>query len=470
MLTPTAPPSSPHQSISSLIDLLCSLSDDEREAAITELRASLTESQANEILWNWRSWARPKQLRPGTPGAESSREDWVYWLIQAGRGFGKTRTGAETVRQWIYEGVKQIALIGATLDDCRKVMVEHPDGGLLSCFPPHERGQIIYQPSLKRIEFWTGAVVGMFSAEEPERLRGPKHEKVWGDEVAAWKYGPECMDQIAFGLRIGDRPQMICTTTPKPVKVIRDLVKDKHTVVTLGGSYENRDNLSKTFFDTIVKKYEGTRLGDQELRGMLLEDLPGALWKRSMIDSARVALVQVPQLARVVVAIDPAVTATEDSDETGIGAVGLSFDGHLFVLEDASLRASPLEWARAACALLSRWKGDRVVAEVNNGGDLVEGNLRAYNPNVPFRAVHATRGKLVRAEPVAALYEQGRVHHVGSDLSALEDQLCSWVPNSGMKSPDRMDWLCWAITDLLVNPQAETFRVYEDHGYQISTI
>jgi phage terminase large subunit-like protein len=347
-------------------------------------------------------------------------------------------------------------------------MVEHPDGGLLSCFPPAERAQIIYQPSLKRIEFWTGAVVGMFSAEEPERLRGPKHEKVWGDEVAAWKYGPECMDQIAFGLRIGDRPQMICTTTPKPVKVIRDLVKDKHTVITLGGSYENRENLSRTFFETIVKKYEGTRLGDQELRGMLLEDLPGALWTRAMIDRSRCQFVNVPPLCRVVVAIDPAVTANEDSDETGIGAVGLSFDGHLFVLEDCSIRGSPHEWGVAAVKLLVKWRGDRIVAEVNNGGDLVEGNLRTVAPNIPFRAVHATRRKLVRAEPVAALYEQNRVHHVGSEFSQLEDQLCSWVPNAGMKSPDRMDWLVWAITDLLVQPAQEVYRVTHDEGYQIS--
>jgi len=429
----------------------------------------LTESQANQIIWNWRSWARTKQLLPGTPGAESQRLDWVYWLIQAGRGFGKTRTGAETVREWIYEGVKQIALVGATMADCREVMIEHPDGGLLSCFPPAERQQIIYQPSLKKIEFWTGAIVHMFSAEEPERLRGPKHEKVWGDEVAAWKYGPECMDQIAFGLRIGDRPQMICTTTPKPVKVVRDLVKDRNCVVTLGTSYENRENLSRTFFETIVKKYEGTRLGDQELRGLLLEDLPGALWKRKMIDDNRVMLRDVPPLIRVVVAIDPAVTASEESDETGIGAVGISFDQHLFVLEDASLRGTPLEWARAAAGLLSKHRGDRVVAEVNNGGDLVEGNLRAIAPNVPFRAVHATRGKLVRAEPVAALYEQGRVHHVReADLSLLEDQMCSWVPGMGMKSPDRMDWLVWACTDLLVNPATETWRITEDHGYQIS--
>ena len=317
MPTLTEPPSKQTQSLRSLTDWLLSLSEDERAVALAELRASLTHSQANRILWDWRNWAREKQLRPGTPGAESDRADWVYWLIQAGRGFGKTRTGAETVREWIYEGVKQIALVGATMADCREVMIEHPDGGLLSCFPPAERQQIIYQPSLKKIEFWTGAIVHMFSAEEPERLRGPKHEKVWGDEVAAWKYGPEVIDQLAFGLRIGERPQAVFTTTPKPVKVVRDLVKDRNCVVTLGTSYENRENLSRTFFETIVKKYEGTRLGDQELRGLLLEDLPGALWKRKMIDDHRVYLRDVPPLIRVVVAIDPAVTASEESDVAG---------------------------------------------------------------------------------------------------------------------------------------------------------
>lgn len=340
------------------------------------------------------------------------------------------------------------------------------ESGLLAIYPNGEGPT--YEPSKRRITWPDGAIATLYSADEPERLRGPQHTAAWCDEIAAWKY-PEALDQLNFGLRLGDDPRKIITTTPKPVKLVRDLISDPTTFVTRGSTYDNRANLAPAFFDEIIKKYEGTRLGRQELNAEILDDLPGALWTRALIEASRRDIATMPALVRVVVAIDPAVTASEDSDETGIGVVGLDRNGHCWVLEDVSLRASPLQWASQAIKLLLKWRGDRIVGEVNNGGDLVEGNIRAVEPNCPFRQVRASRGKATRAEPVAAMYEQGRVHHViGTDLTLLEDQLCTWVPGSGMRSPDRMDWLVWAITDLVVDPADVTVRMTDEYRYEIS--
>lgn len=427
----------------------------------TEALAGLNDSQANEILYDWRGfWARPNQLMPGTPGAAQSRKDWRYWMLQAGRGFGKTRTGAEAVREAVTNGYRRIHLVGPTAADARDVMVQG-ESGLLSCFPPAQRP--IYEPSKRMITFHTGAVAYTFSADEPERLRGPQCEFGWCDEIAAWRY-PEAWDQFVFGLRLGRDPRAVITSTPKPVKLVRDLVKHPATIVTRGNTYDNRSNLAEGWFADIITKYEGTRLGRQELMGELLEDLPGALWTRALIEAGRCELSQVPQLVRIVIPIDPAVTANEDSDETGIGVIGLGVNGHAYVFQDLSLRGTPLEWARVAVAALIHNKADRIVAEVNNGGDLVAGNIYAVAPGAPFRAVRATRGKATRAEPAAALYEQGRVHHIrGRDLCALEDQLCSWVPGVTEKSPDRMDWLVWGLYDLIIQPAEEkaTMTHYE---------
>jgi phage terminase large subunit-like protein len=387
-------------------------------------------------------------------------------MVMAGRGFGKTRTGAEQVRQWEREGRRWINLVGPTAASARDVMIEG-QSGLLACYPPDKRP--IYEPS-KRLVMWpNGAQAHIFSAEEPDRLRGPQCEVAWCEEIATWPF-QEAWDNLLFGLRLGDDPRAVITTTPKPVKLIREILADPHTVVTRGTTYENRANLAPAFFDAIIRKYEGTRLGRQELLAELLEDIPGALWTRGLIEQHRVELAQVPPLVRVVVAIDPAVTAEETSDETGIGAAGVAANGHVYVLEDASMRASPLQWARAACRLMLKWSADRVVAEVNNGGDLVEANIRNVHPAIPFRAVHASRGKAVRAEPVAALYERGYVHHVGRGLELLEDQLCSWVPGvTGQRSPDRLDWLVWAITDLVITPAEAGILVVDAHR-QISPI
>jgi len=428
--------------MSSPAELLASLPELERDALIR----SQTEEQLREKLFNWRFWARPNQLRPGTDSAGLQRIDWSYWLLKAGRGFGKTRTGAETVREWV-EDYDLINLVGPTAADARDVMVQGP-GGLLSCFPDHQRP--IYEPSKRCVTFHNGAQAHLFSADEPERLRGPQCKKAWADEIAAWRFGQDAWDNLCFGLRLGDNPQAVITTTPKPIKLLKDIIADPGTVVTGGSSYENRANLAPGFFDKIVRKYEGTRLGRQELLAELLEDVPGALWTRGIIDAARIKLADVrwEMLVRIVVAVDPAVSHGEDSAETGIVIVALTRSGHVIVLDDLSCRESPLGWAKIVIAAYRAKRADRVIGEVNNGGDLVERNIKAVDPNIPFRAVRASRGKLVRAEPVAALYEQGRVHHVGS-FPQLEDQMCSYTPESGERSPDRMDALVWGITEFL---------------------
>ncbi len=429
-----------------------------------ELIGKLPKALQVGLLHQWRGYkARPNQLRPGTAGASDDRKDWRYWLLQAGRGAGKTRTGAETIREAEAEGVRLFHLIAPTAADVRNVMIEGP-GGLLSCYPPSNRPT--YHSTRNLVTWPSGAIALTFSAEEPERLRGPQCEFAWCDEIAAWRYGIDVWDQMNFGLRLGTDPRAVLTSTPKPTDLFKAVVKHPKTVITRGSTYENRSNLAAGFFEDIISKYEGTRLGRQELMAELLEDIPGALWQRWMIDNARVTLDKVPRLIRVVVAIDPAVTAGEDSDETGIGVVGLGVDGRLYVLADDSQRSSPNTWARAACKLFLKWDCDRIIAEVNNGGDLVEMNLRAIHRDIPYRAVRASRGKATRAEPVAALYEQGRVSHVGF-FGELEDQLCGYVPGVTEKSPDRLDWLVWAIYDLVIAP-AEAGLVTYAPQYSIS--
>jgi phage terminase large subunit-like protein len=435
MSTPTYPPPN-----SSRAELLSYEPEDlEREAL-----ASLTEAQKTELLTDWKGfWARKNQLLP--------EGLWVLWVILAGRGFGKTRTGAETVREWVNKGYKRIYLVGATASDARDVMVQG-ESGLLSVFPPHQRP--LYEPSKRLITFHTGAVAITFSADEPERLRGPQCEAFWADELAAWRFLQDAWDNLMFGFRLGSDPRGIITTTPKPLKLLKEIITDPNTVVTRGSSYENRSNLAPAFFRAIVKKYEGTRIGRQELMAELLEDVPGALWIRKLIDATRIKVQEIrwDLILRIVVAIDPAVTAGEDSDETGIIVAGLTRSHHVIILDDLTCKASPLEWARIAIAAFKSRGADRIVGEVNNGGDLVAANIYAVDQNVPFRAVRASRGKYVRAEPVAALYEQGRVHHVGN-FQELEDQMCGFVPGSKEKSPDRMDALVWAVTELLIDQE-----------------
>jgi phage terminase large subunit-like protein len=397
---------------------------------------SLSEAQRVDLAYAWRElWARPKQLSPSG--------DWRTWLVLAGRGFGKTRLGVEWVRE-VAEAHPgwRIALVGRTAADVRDVIVEG-ESGLLSVCPPWAAP--VYEPSKRRLTWPNGSMATTYSADEPDLLRGPQHHAALTDELASWKRGEDTWSNLMFGLRLGQNPQVVVTTTPRPLRLIRELRADKSTAITTGSTYENRANLARPFLEQIVTKYEGTRLGRQELEGELLEDIPGALWQRSQIDKLRVATA--PALRRIVVAIDPAVTSGEDSDETGIVAIGKAEDGQLYVLEDVTCRDTPLGWARRAVELYKRLKADRIVAEVNNGGDLVEATLRAVDRSIPYTAVHASRGKRSRAEPIAALYEQGKVHHVGT-FDALEDQMCMFTPDGYDGSPDHVDALVWGATEL----------------------
>ncbi len=380
----------------------------------------------------------------------------------AGRGFGKTRTGAETIRARVTAlAARRVALVAPTAADARDVMVEG-ESGILAISPPWDRPR--YEPSRRRLTWANGAIATLYSADEPERLRSPQHDAAWCDELAAWRY-PEAWDMLLFGLRSGTDPRVVVTTTPRPTRLIRELLADPTVVVTRGTTYENRANLAPAFLRQIVCKYEGTRLGRQELEAEILDDVPGALWSRGIIEATRSRTA--PTLVRVVVAIDPAATSTEGADETGIIVAGKDAQGRGWVLADASGRYQPTEWARTAVSAYHAHAADRIVAEVNNGGEMVEATLRMIDRNVPFTAVRASRGKLARAEPVAALYEQGRIHHVGA-FPLLEDQMCGFTPGarsdfdtrSARYSPDRVDALVWALTNLLVEPMADA-GIYE---------
>lgn len=412
-------------------------------AARTRFLNSLTANEVTALLYDWPFWARDKQLPP--PGG------WRYWVILAGRGFGKTRTGAEWVRETVRR-FPMVNLIGATVDDARDIMIEG-ESGILAVCPPGERPE--YVISKRRLEWPNGARSLIFTADEPERLRGKQHMKLWADELCSWRY-PEAWHQAMLGLRLGDNPQACVTTTPKPSALLFDLLKHPKAVVVTGTTYENRANLAEDFFADIISQYEGTRRGRQELLAELLSDVPGALWTRKLLDETRVNSAP-GTFKRVVVAVDPAVTAGEDSDDTGIVVVGIDArTGHGYVLEDLTLRSAPDVWARRAVEAYHRWRADRIVAETNNGGDMVESVIRTVDPTVSFRQVRASRGKYTRAEPVSALYEQGKVHHVGM-LPELEDQLCTWVP--GEDSPDRLDALVWAVTELMLKQHEVTATV-----------
>jgi phage terminase large subunit-like protein len=397
---------------------------------------------ADALQSDWRLKARPNQLAPSG--------DWVCWLILTGRGWGKTRCGAEWVHAQIRAGCSRLAIIAPTAADVRDVAVEG-ESGILATAPKHERPE--YQPGLRRITWSNGAMATCYSADEPDRLRGPQHDGMWADEIASWRY-PETWDMAMLGLRIGKNPRVVATTTPKPVRLIRSLLarEGKDVIVTRGRTIENAANLAKPFLDEIMRRYSGTRLGRQELDAEVLEDTPGALWLREWLDRDRVTVA--PELKRIIVAIDPATSSSEGSDETGIIVAGVSGDGHGYVVDDLSGRYQPPAWAAKAIEAYRHHQADRIVAEVNNGGEMVGATLRTVDPHLSFTAVHASRGKVIRAEPVASLYEQRKVHHVGT-LAVLEDQLCAFTSDydrSRGGSPDRLDALVWALSDLMVKP------------------
>ena len=429
------------QGNASLMELFAALPEAQKE----NILSSLTEEEIYYLQYDWQLLARPAQRIP--PG------DWFTWLLRSGRGYGKTRTGSETVIQWAMQGYSPIALVGQTKADVRDTMVEIGDSSIMQVAPPWFRP--VYEPSKRRLTFPNGSICLIYSGDEPDQLRGPQHQKAWVDELAKFKYPEETWDNLEFGLRKGDNPQVICTTTPRPIKIIRDLIADPRTVETRGNTLENAANLNPAFLERMQAKYSGTRLGRQELNGDILDDNPEALWKRSDIDNNRVR--SIPELSYVVVGVDPAATSKEGSDDTGIIAAGKDDNGHYYVLGDYTIHGTPKQWGDAAITAYHKHKANVIIGETNNGGEMVEHTLKTIDPKIPFKAVHASRGKATRAEPISALYEQGKVHHFGT-FPELEDQLCEWVPGVE-KSPDRLDALVWALSKLSEKTNAGNFRL-----------
>lgn len=415
-------------------------------------------NQASEIAafqarTEWIASARPKQLRPSI--------NHFLWLILAGRGWGKTRTGAQDIAIYALSNPDTIsAVVAPTHGDLRRVCFNGPSG-LLSvlprdCFSSNNQAKG-YSISHNEIRLFNGSKIVGYAAQEPERLRGPQFHRAWCDELAAWRY-PEAFDQLMFGLRLGKEPKCVITTTPKPSAIIKSLVDRDDTVVTRGNTFENEQNLAGSALKMLRDKYEGTTLGRQELYAEILESTEGALWDYDMISRNRLHIDAEVDCQRVLVAIDPAVTAKDTSDETGIVVVGKTQDGKFVVLDDLSGRYSADTWGRIAIKAFHDYEADRIVAEVNNGGDLVAKLLKTIDPRVPYTSVHATRGKIVRAEPIAALYEQDRVHHIGS-FEALETQMCTFTGERSNTSPDRLDALVWGLSELSKSSGRISWRV-----------
>lgn len=440
---------------------------------------SLSQRDAEYLADAWGFWARPDQISPwselrGAATRERALREYDGALALAGRGWGKTRYGSEATSEEARILGPQFrgALVARTAADIRDVMLAGPSG-LLSVGPPDFRPR--WEPSNRRVVWPNGAMATTYTAEEPDQLRGPQHNWAWGDEIAAWRFA-DAYDQLSFGLRLPPYPRAVYTTTPRPTRLVRDLLADPRVWRVRGRTADNADNLAASFLATMRRKYEGTTLGRQELDAEVMDEAPGALWRREMFRRMDV----VPDLDRVVVAIDPSATANDDSDEAGIVAGGSFMRAgvrHAVILGDYSARLLPSAWAARGVALYDALRADRLVAEVNHGGEMVReltgmvaadmrrSGLRASG-EVSFRAVTASRGKATRAEPVVALYEQGRVWHAaqpvsvtagGSVLSGrladMEDQMCTWVPGEG-DSPDRLDALVWLVTDLVLDAEA----------------
>ncbi|MEM1350726.1 MAG: terminase family protein [Pseudomonadota bacterium] len=417
---------------------------------------SLTEGELLALPYLFEFWALPHQLPPAG--------DWRAWVIMGGRGAGKTRAGAEWVRAQI-EGpaplapgrARRVALVGETIDQVREVMI-FGDSGILASSPPDRRPE--WEAGRKRLVWPNGAVASVHSAFDPEGLRGPQFDAAWVDELAKWKKAQQTWDMLQFALRLGDNPQVCVTTTPRNVGVLKHLLNSPSTVVTHAPTEANAANLAGSFLEEVRARYKGTRLARQELDGILLEDAEGALWTTQGLEAIRCEAA--PELDRIVVAVDPSTTGHAGSDECGIIVAGVAMRGapqnwRAYVLGDCTVRgASPASWAQAAIAAMERYGADRLVAEVNQGGQMVQEVLRQIDPLLPFKAVHASRGKVARAEPVAALYEQDRVRHVGA-LGDLEDQMCRMTVQGyeGRGSPDRVDALVWALHELMIEPVAK---------------
>jgi len=435
-------------------ELLASLPPAEREAEL----ANLSNETKAKLLHHWPFWARPEQLAPAG--------DWFTWVILAGRGFGKTRAGAEWVRSQVCGDTplapgraKRVALIAETAADARDVLVEG-DSGIMGIHPKDFRPT--YEPSKRRVTWPNGAVATLYNATEPDQLRGPQHDLAWCDELAKWRYAQETWDMLQFGLRLGETPRQLITTTPRPIVLLRQIMADQKTVITRGSTYDNAKNLAGAFLEQIKRKYEGTRLGRQEIGAELLDDVPGSLWTRDMLDRTRRKVGdKLPDMQRIVVAIDPAGKAqetavSEGTAETGIIVAGIGVDGRGYVLDDLTCSLSPNGWARRALSGYDLYSADAIVVETNQGGDMVKQTIKSVR-DVPVIEVTASRGKVTRAEPIAALYEQNRISHVGA-FPGLEDQMVLFTPLgiAGDTTGDRVDALVWALAQLfpsIVNRQ-----------------
>lgn len=414
----------------------------------------LTAAEAAAVYYDWSLWGRPDQQAP--------EGDWIYWLILAGRGAGKTRAGAETVRAWA-RTYPIVNLIGATRHDAREIMVTGESGVLAVC-PPQERP--VFARASDRLQWPNGAVSQIFSAEEPDRLRGKQHMKLWLDELAAWR-DPDAFDQAMLGLRLGDRPQAVVTTTPRPTRLIKRLLSDPNAAVTRGSTFDNARFLAEAFVNRIAAQFEGRALGRQELYAEIVEEAPGALWTRALIERQRLpGEAPAAEYSEVVIGVDPPARSGAKADECGIVTVGRTPGGAIHVLADLTSQGeTPGQWSARVTAAFREYRANRVVAEINNGGEMVTQVLRQHDANLPVRTVTATRGKFLRAEPIATAYERGIVFHKGV-FARLEDQLCTLTADFDARasgySPDRADALVWAVADLLSPgaPQARTMLEY----------
>jgi len=423
----------------------------------------------------WESIGRPEQIMPGEPEAAIARADWRTWLLKMGRGSGKSRTGAETVRKLVGQGrYRSIAFVAPTLRTARRAMIEHPESGILAVSDPHERP--VWKKGDLELHWPNGAIGYVYTAEEPDGIRSFNGDLAWCEELGAWKYPNDAWSNLQFGLRLlgpkGDRARAIITTTPRPIELIKKLVDDPNVIVTGGTTYDNADNLDPAALKEFLEQFEGTRLGDQELLAELLGDTPGALWTTALLEKNRVR--KAPELKRIVVAVDPAtkdptrVDAELRSDkgaETGIVVAGIGEchckgqpEDHGFILKDVSGYYTPAGWAEKVAEVYAEFEADKVIGEENNGGALVESNIKTLgNKHIAYKGVNASRGKHTRAEPVSTLDERGKIHHVGNHPE-LEDQMTTWQPLKSRKSPDRMDARVWAITALMLGlPTGEWF-------------
>lgn len=415
----------------SWMDIFEGLSEEDRAKIWAEIEPEIK----NYLEHDWQLIARREQLAPPDP--------WTIWLYLAGRGSGKTRSGAEWVVERVRRGAQRLAIVAPTAGDARDVLVEG-ESGIMEISAVGDRPN--YEITKRRLTWPNGAQATLYSADEPDRLRGPQHEYAWCDEIAAWRYLKAAWDNLLMGLRLGEAPQIMATTTPRPLPLIKDLVrraKDGRSVVlSRGSTYDNLKNLAPTIAEEILAQYEGTRIGRQEIEAEILEDADGALWNRELLEQNRVS--NYPNLELTLIGVDPNASSSEAADEYGI-VVGGNHDGRSFVVEDASGKGGPTVWAKKAVAMYFKHDAHYIVAEKNNGGEMVQLTINSVDATVPVKLVHASKGKLIRAEPIALEYDKGHVQHVGA-FPLLEDEMCSWEP--GDPSPNRLDAMVWLITEL----------------------